>query len=343
VPEITVVVCTCNRAALLGRCLEHLLAQTADPNSWELIVVDNNSTDNTRAVVESFQASPITIRYCVETEQGVSHARNRGFREAQTGVVAYTDDDVFPDPGWLEVLQRCLAETGADAVGGSIRVLCEGTIPDWWGPFFATMLGELDLGQRRIRLRPGQQLNTGNAAYRTELLQRSGGFLPALGRSEGRPAGMEDTVLMSQVLAAGTHVVYEPAAMVSHRIGPERLAWSHFEDLLEAQGASLALLDPAALLAVRLLASLPAPLADRIAGTELGKPLALRTGYRLLPQRPGFGLRLRVALTDWSLLAAAAALAAGWSLVPGPYARRAARCKWIMTRSMVTRRSWRRR
>lgn len=340
---ISVVVCTYNRAGLLRRCLGHLLAQTADPRSWELIVVDNNSTDDTRLVVESFESSALTIRYCVETQQGVSQARNRGFREARTGVVAYTDDDVFPDPGWLEALQRCLLETGADAVGGSIRLLVEGTLPPWWGPFFATMLGELDLGERRVRLRPGQQLNTGNAAFRTELLQRSGGFLPVLGRSESRPAGMEDTVLMSQVLAAGMHVVYEPAATVSHRIGPERLDWSHFERLLEAQGASLALLDPAALLAVRLLASLPTSLVDAIGRTRLGNHLARSTGYRVLPERPGPPLRWRVDATDRLLLAAAAVLAAAASVRPGPYAQRAARGKLRMARSMAARRPWRRR
>ena len=92
-PSISVVVCTFNRAQLAATAIESLCEQTADKSQYEVIVVDNNSQDNTREVTEDFCSRYPNLRYCLEEEQGLSHARNRGWRESRGVYVAYVDDD----------------------------------------------------------------------------------------------------------------------------------------------------------------------------------------------------------------------------------------------------------
>ncbi|MGD8380729.1 MAG: glycosyltransferase, partial [Syntrophobacterales bacterium] len=91
--KISVIVCTYNRAELLGGTLRTLCHQTLDTSEYEVIVVDNNSTDNTREVVDEFCRRSSNVRYCFEPQQGLSHARNQGLQEAKGKYVAYIDDD----------------------------------------------------------------------------------------------------------------------------------------------------------------------------------------------------------------------------------------------------------
>lgn len=99
--KISVVVCTFNRADILPLALQSLCEQTPHHDQTEIIVVDNNSPDNTRQVVDEFIEKYPNIRYCFEPIQGLSHARNRGWREARGEYVGYLDDDAKAPPEWL--------------------------------------------------------------------------------------------------------------------------------------------------------------------------------------------------------------------------------------------------
>ena len=108
---VTVIIATYNRAAMLPEALESVLTQEADGVRYEVIIVDNNSPDQTRAVVESYIARGHTnLRYLFEGQQGVAHARNTALAHARAPIVAFTDDDVRVAPGWVASIKRSLDE-----------------------------------------------------------------------------------------------------------------------------------------------------------------------------------------------------------------------------------------
>jgi glycosyltransferase involved in cell wall biosynthesis len=104
---VTVVLCTYNRATLLAPAIQRLLSQSADAPRYEVVLVDNNSVDDTRAVIERHIASSVPpVRYVFEPRQGLSHARNAGIAAARSDIVAFTDDDVLVAEDWVQVIKR---------------------------------------------------------------------------------------------------------------------------------------------------------------------------------------------------------------------------------------------
>src|SRR5438477_9356221 len=118
--ELTVVVCTYNRASLLRHTLAALAAQQSSSSiHWDLVVVDNNSTDRTRAIVEEFACTaPVPTRYLFEPRQGLSTARNAGIAACRGDIVAFTDDDVTPEPDWVFRMASSVRGPPAHGVGG---------------------------------------------------------------------------------------------------------------------------------------------------------------------------------------------------------------------------------
>ncbi|WP_245691902.1 glycosyltransferase [Geodermatophilus telluris] len=233
--EVTVVVCTRDRGEALAECLERLAALT-HPH-LELLVVDNApSDDSTRRVVESFAARDPRFRHVLEPRPGLSRARNRGLAEARGAVIAYTDDDVAVDPGWVQGLLRGFArradvgcvtglvatagiDTGEeayfDARAASWSTRCEPEIYDLAGDARDDALYPYSAGI----------FGTGaNFAFDTAMLRELGGFDEALGA--GAPTrGGEDLDVFVRVLRAGRALAYEPAAVVwhHHRADPAAL------------------------------------------------------------------------------------------------------------------------
>src|SRR5262249_27766746 len=133
VMDVSVIVCTYNRAGTLGGTLRALDEQLVPPGlKWGLLVVDNNSADTTRGVVEAVAAGArIDVRYVLEARQGLSHARNAGIARAGGAIVAFTDDDVSPASDWVASVAAVVRETGADIVGGRILPRWEHPPPPW--------------------------------------------------------------------------------------------------------------------------------------------------------------------------------------------------------------------
>src|SRR5437867_1570833 len=133
-PLVSVIVCTYNRAALLASCLESLVAQTLAAERYEIIVVDNGSTDRTQAVACDFAQCYGTVKVVLEPRLGVSHARNTGIRHAQADYLAFIDDDARALPDWVERILAAFAETDPPpfVVGGQIMPLYEHPPPTWF-------------------------------------------------------------------------------------------------------------------------------------------------------------------------------------------------------------------
>lgn len=178
-PELTIVICTYQRAGLLIHSLNALAGQTLDPNRFEIIVIDNNSADKTAQVVGQFRRDypALNVRYALETQQGLSHARNRGFREARGQYVAYIDDDARAEPDWAERLLRPFntVQPQPFCVGGKYLPWYETPPPAWFTADFETRTwGKTEGFLTGKRQRFG--LSGSNMAYPKAVLEQYGGF-----------------------------------------------------------------------------------------------------------------------------------------------------------------------
>ena len=221
-PMLTIAICTWNRAAMLDRVLAHMTSLVVPPGvDWEILVVDNNSTDETDAVATK-HAAHLPIRVVLESTPGISHARNRAIHEARGDIIAWTDDDAFPEPDWIAKLLSAFDKHDADLVFGRVLPLWEsGQPPAWYGPKFAGMFALIDLGgESRIIRDPTVMGFNVNLAFRRNLVEKIGLYRLDIGT--GRMAGGEDTDLFQRAYGNGATVVYEPEALVRHYIPASR-------------------------------------------------------------------------------------------------------------------------
>jgi glycosyltransferase involved in cell wall biosynthesis len=198
--------------------------------AWEVLVVDNNSSDDTGAVVERLQGEhPIRLRYAFEPRQGLSNARNRGIRESDAAQVVFIDDDILASPGWLRSYADAFASADCDAAGGPIRVESPAPLPAWIRPEMMGFLGQLDYGEEPGALDGVDRYPFGgNMAFRRRALERIGDFDPELGRKgSGASADElfkgEETAYFRALAGTGGKICYAPGAAVTHRILPYQL------------------------------------------------------------------------------------------------------------------------
>jgi glycosyltransferase involved in cell wall biosynthesis len=229
---ISVVLCTYNRCQTLTKALQSLAASDMpDTVVWEIVVVDNNSHDQTREVVEGFGRNcPGRFRYVFEGQQGKSYALNTGIREAHGRILAFVDDDATPEPTWLRSLTRALA-TG-DWAGAGGRILPEpGFLPPPWLPLegprsMGGVLAFFDQGDDPGQL--GLPPYGTNMCFRREMFERYGGFRTDLGPRPGSQIRNEDTEFGRRLMAAGERLWYEPSAIVYHPVPESRLRKKYF-------------------------------------------------------------------------------------------------------------------
>jgi len=243
--QISGVVCTYNRCESLRETVASLTAQRLGEGlTLEIVVIDNNSTDHTpRIVQEAEKASRWPIRYVPEPVQGVAHARNRALESARGEYIAFVDDDALAEPTWAEAIARCFHDTGADLVGGKVEPLWLTERPGWLSDELMGPIMAVDFGPQRKRCAGGETFLTTNCALRRAGIGRYGGFDASLGRRGRRWIGGEDVELCRRWLARGAHVVYEPAAVVKHKVEAARVTpefyrrW--FEDIGYTQAHQL--------------------------------------------------------------------------------------------------------
>ncbi len=239
-PELSIVICTRNRARSLERCLAGLAA-LEPPFEIEAIVVDNASEDETADVASRLARERPWVRHVSEGKVGLSRARNRGAEAAAGGLLAYLDDDAEPQPGWVEALSSAFRETAAAIVGGPILPRFETAPPRAASPVYLGAWSCQDLGPTRREVTEFPYLFGANLAVRREHLERLGGFDDELGRKGASLLCGEDTDLCERTLAAGGRLVYEPGAIVHHWIPAERLSAAYLRRRAFATGRTRAL------------------------------------------------------------------------------------------------------
>jgi glycosyltransferase involved in cell wall biosynthesis len=228
--NISVILCTYNRCQSLAKALESIAATTfSNSLEREVLVIDNNSSDRTREVVEGFcRRFPDHFRYVFEPQQGKSHALNTGIREARGEVLAFTDDDVTVEPTWLENLTAELFSDEWAGAGGRIFPEREVKLPNWLtleGP--QSMAGLLVLFDRgpvagELTVPPFGA----NMAFRKAMFEEYGGFRTDLGPPPKLRG--EDTEFCLRLVKASQRFHYAPSAIVYHEIPEKRLTKSYF-------------------------------------------------------------------------------------------------------------------
>jgi glucosyl-dolichyl phosphate glucuronosyltransferase len=229
--NITVILCTYNRCQTLAKALASVAVSTLPESiEWEVLVVDNNSTDRTREVVEDYcRLYPGQFRYLFEPQPGKSHALKAGIQTARGDILAFMDDDVTVEPTWLQNLTAALHD--GQWVGAGGRILPEQTFsPPRWLPlqdrYALAPLVLFDLGPRAGALTE-PPFGT-NMAFQKKVFEKYDGFRTDLGPRPGSEIRNEDTEFGHRLLAAGERLRYEPSAVVYHSVSENRVQKEYF-------------------------------------------------------------------------------------------------------------------
>jgi len=221
---ISVIICTHNRDRVFEKTVNSFLECHTDGIDHELVLVDNNSTDGTREIAERFTTLNSRIRYVMEPQEGLSHARNKGIRVAVGDIVAFVDDDVYFSPFWLAALNSAFKRRPDIAcIGGRVVPYFEADPPPWIENNILMIYGITQFGDLEREILPPEIPIGCNMAFRRSVFQQIGVFHTSLGRTPGNLLSGEDDHIIHRVTNAGLKTLYSPDAQVSHRISPARL------------------------------------------------------------------------------------------------------------------------
>jgi glycosyltransferase involved in cell wall biosynthesis/coenzyme F420-reducing hydrogenase beta subunit/polysaccharide pyruvyl transferase WcaK-like protein/lipopolysaccharide biosynthesis regulator YciM len=243
--QASVIICTYNRSALLAESLKSLIQQSFPSDRFEILVVDNNSTDNTREVTESFASnSPVSVRYIFEKEQGLSIARNTGIRNAKGEIIAFVDDDIHADENWLSAIVGAYEDPSVGCAGGPIRPIWLGQKPSWldkmWEPYLT--INEFEEARIAGQFRWPNTPWGANISFRKSVFDTIGRFPANLGRVGSSLLSNEEVNICKKIAAAGIKIRFAEA-VIHHKIPVERLSKQWFYHRTFWQGRSDAILD----------------------------------------------------------------------------------------------------
>lgn len=204
----------------LPTLLESIARQTLDKSQYEIIIINNNSPDNTDEVCEEFHKKypDIQYKYFVETKQGLSHARNRGIAEANGWLLTFIDDDTYLDENFLEVyVAEHEKQPDVWASGGKVSLFYEAEKPAWLNRFLSELLGYFDMGNESKFFARGQYPRGMNMTFRHEVFDTYGAFDPNLGRNKSNLNGGEEKDMFARIMK-DRKALYVPGALVYHAV-----------------------------------------------------------------------------------------------------------------------------
>ena len=245
VPRISAVICTYNRVERLVLALDALHSQTLPWERFEIVVIDNASTDTTRRVCDEYQQRLPHLVYHYEPVQGLSTARNTGLRVAQGDYIAYLDDDAIPCANWLEDILDAFrtVEPQPEVVGGPIYPIWETEPPGWMHYYVQGYFTILDHGSKASWFPADEYPYGANMIYRRDVLRKYRGFSEALGRDGKSLLSDEERLLNLTIEADGGKFYYLPSASVQHWIPKERISRRWLLKRCYWQGRSGAVVD----------------------------------------------------------------------------------------------------
>lgn len=247
VMRLDVIIPTYNRQDLLPFTLNSLFAAEI-PEGLEvgITVVDNNSKDGTRQVVESLQKKfGDRLQYCFEAQQGRSFALNKGIMSTSGELVGMVDDDEEVDKTWFKTIFETFSTRPLDFIGGPYIPNWTIAPPEWLPSEYGGVVGWVDGGDKEVPYDsnyPGILMG-GNAVFRRSILTEIGQYTTWLGRTDKGLLTGEDEELYGRLLAHGAKGMYLPNLIIYHRVLPERMTKKYFRRWCFWRGVSLGLLD----------------------------------------------------------------------------------------------------
>lgn len=238
--KTSVIICTYNREIYLPKCLEHLKNQTADPKSYEIVIVNNNSSDSTDAICKEFCAkNPVLqITYIIETTPGLSAARNCGIQNSKGEILCFIDDDGFAVPDYVLTIQQYAenpAYSNYISFGGKvIPCYSQGKEPKWLSSFIDGVVSKVDLGEN-IKDFDKKYPAGCNMIFRKSFFEECGGF-----NSDLHTRG-DDKFIFDKLKKASLKILYIPSLKVEHFIDDYRLEKSFIIRLSKIIGESEAI------------------------------------------------------------------------------------------------------
>ncbi len=196
---------------------------------YEILLVNNNSTDNTEEVYNEFSnILPGKLRYIFESKQGLSFARNRALNEAKGEIVSFIDDDAVVEPDWLTAVEEAFSNYNATLVGGKSYLIYPHDPPDWLSPEWETNLSRIDYGEEPLVGTSKHMYGLNYSLLKKPALDL-GGFNTEIGRIGKKLFSYEEVDMQNKIVENGGVVVYEPKAVVGHIVAPERLTKEWFK------------------------------------------------------------------------------------------------------------------
>ena len=225
--KVTVAIPTYNRAEFLRQTLAGITAQQFPREHFEVLVIDNNSTDHTRAVIGEFAHAHPAPRYIHEAKQGLDYARNRAIAEARGEIIVFGDDDILVQPDWLAQMAVPLIADAATrrigAVGGEVIPVFPDGLPDWVREWHAPLAFRADAGPLEAKHSP----MGANLAFPKWVFEQLGLFHTALDRAAGNYFSGGDSEMIRRVRAAGLEVWFSPGAAVKHQMPASRTTFRY--------------------------------------------------------------------------------------------------------------------
>ncbi len=223
--EVSIIICTYNRAQYLAKALEHIANLDKEFKDFEIVIVNNNSTDNTDSLVLQFVKNhpELAINYVIEDNQGLSFARNRGVAESRGSIISFVDDDAYVDHDFALNLKKFFNKNPSmRAIGGRITPDYEIEKPRWMSRFLLPLVAGLDMGSQ-VKIFPPSKFPIGaNMAFKQEIFEQYGLFDTDLGRKGYLLEGGEEKDLFQRIRSNGEEIFYVPALHVLHHIPADR-------------------------------------------------------------------------------------------------------------------------
>lgn len=240
-PILSVIICTYNREECILAALDSLNVQIFDKSKYEVLLINNNSTDNTASLCEHYGADKpdFRYRYFVEKTQGLSYARNRGIAESMGDIVIFMDDDAKAEPDYLQNMSNFFEKyPDAMASGGRIYPDFETKRPRWMSHFLVSLTSSIDRGDQ-VQLFKNRSFPIGaNMAFRRSVFTDYGVFNVDLGRIGKNLLGAEEKDIFYRLMKDGKKVYYVPDAIVHHYVPDARLTFSFFKRQAVGIGSS---------------------------------------------------------------------------------------------------------
>lgn len=232
---LSIIICTYNREKFLYDALCHVAKNNFPFSDYEIVLVNNNSTDNTEKECQRFvnDFPKVQFRYVLETKQGLSHARNRGIEESLGEILVFLDDDSFVKSDYLFNLQKQMTQhPDTMAFGGKISPLFEsGETPKWLCKWTYSWVSAIDLGNTTVPFKGSTYPIGANMGFRKTCIEQCGYFNTELGRSKKNLMAGEEKDLFNRLKEKNMPIYYFPDIHVEHVIPPQRTTRNYIEQM----------------------------------------------------------------------------------------------------------------